>query len=1429
MRTNLKRAAATAALVAAQLAPAGARAAGTAMRTESWESSPQGVAACEQRLSRMHPRNLLARDGARLVDAPRCGYGEPAQLTDGSAGVFIGKGRVLASGNPAVFTYYLGKPALIRQAGVFTFNSDTRANQRFEVRFGKSVELPGVKPDLSQADALSTGAFVLGNDRGGFHTCFRAKDGGNLTAEPVDWVEFRIWPTLGTKAGARVSPKSRHGDPSLIEIEVLADEPGPFWEPEEAYFQQVATFDQIVAQSFQKRANWRQSLREAREALEKALPDSRDAVLRLWELVEAGFDDPVSRAGMAREREDGIWDKAWPAGDYPALAMRYAAACRSHAALHREARNLAKGVTGEADLERVRALYERSCRLREALAETAPVDWDALRLAVRDLIATFGDRYPGGQDFLERIARAEREAREGANPDLVLSEEDVARIERISRESTALRREALLANPLLDFEEILLVRRREDQLGLPANWQSNSSLPKTGYENEIVRLSIRRPDQGFKTVFKPAHGEFAGDVDLHFDAGRILFSMPAGEGGGDWHVFEVSVDGTGLRQVTAAMEPGINNYDACYLPDERIAFTSTAGMAAVPCVRGSSLVANLFRMNADGSGARQLCFDQEHSWHPAVMQDGRILYTRWEYADLPHSNSRILFTANPDGTNQRAYYGSGSFWPNSIFYARPVPGHPTMVAGTITGHHAPARMGELILFDPARGAHEADGVVQRIPGRGQEVEPLIRDGLTAASWPKFLHPFPLSPHYLLVSAKPSPGEPWGLYLADVFDNLLLIREEHGFALLEPLPLRRSKRPPALPDRIDPERTDAVMYISDIYAGPGLKGIPRGEVRNLRLYTYTYGYPGVGGLYGSIGMDGPWDMRRILGTVPVAPDGSVVARIPANTPIAVQPLDPEGKALQIMRSWLTAMPGEALSCAGCHERSNDAPALAFPPGLNRRPSEIEPWCGPERNYEFEREVQPVIDRYCLGCHDGEKQEPDLRGTVMLTGWSTRMAGNTGAKTGGKFSVAYANLHRYVRRPGIESPMPLQMPMEFHADTTELVQMLAKGHHNVDLDAESWDRLITWIDLNAPYHGRWSTLVGDEAKALEERRETLRARYANVRENHEELPEAPRQAIAPVLPRPEAPRPAALAVKGWPFGAEEARRRQDETGKSALQIDLGEGVVIDFVYIPPGAFALGSVAGYPDELPMSEVRIERGFWMARCEVSNRQFRRFEPSHDSREEDRHGYQFGIPGYTVNEPDMPVVRLSWSQAIDFCEWLSARSGKSVSLPTEAQWEWACRAGTDTPFFYGGLDTDFSPFANLGDATLADFSGDPYTLDRVKARYNNPENPHDNWIPQEARFNDGGFVSEPVGRYKPNPWGLLDMHGNVAEWTSSPYRPYPCAESGASDGTEGAEKRVVRGGSWYDRPKRSTSSYRFGYREYQKVFNVGFRVVVAD
>jgi hypothetical protein len=253
-----------------------------------------------------------------------------------------------------------------------------------------------------------------------------------------------------------------------------------------------------------------------------------------------------------------------------------------------------------------------------------------------------------------------------------------------------------------------------------------------------------------------------------------------------------------------------------------------------------------------------------------------------------------------------------------------VPGSATQFAAVIGGHHDVPRMGELVLFDTAKGRHEADGVIQRIPGYGKKVTPKILDGLVRGSWPKFLHPYPLSSKYVITACQPTAQANWGIYLVDVFDNLTLIKEVPGYALLEPIPFRPTQRPPEVPEKVDTSRQDAVVYLMDVYTGGGLRDVPRGTIKKLRLFTYHFAYHGMGGQVNRIGYDGPWDIKRIMGTVPVEADGSAMFRVPANTPISVQPLDADGKAVQLMRSWFTAMPGEVLSCVGCHERQNSTP-------------------------------------------------------------------------------------------------------------------------------------------------------------------------------------------------------------------------------------------------------------------------------------------------------------------------------------------------------------------------------------------------------------------------------------------------------------------------------------------------------------------------
>jgi formylglycine-generating enzyme required for sulfatase activity len=1011
----------------------------------------------------------------------------------------------------------------------------------------------------------------------------------------------------------------------------------------------------------------------------------------------------------------------------------------------------------------------------------------ALRLSIKELIARFGAKYPSGQAYLDQLAELEKAEK---------SADWQARFD-------GLQFKALVTdNPYIDFTELLAIRRAGKNLGLPQNWQGNTSI-NAKINNELIRFDVKAKTPP-TIVYTPAEPWFVGDVNLHFDADRLLFSSISKNN--RWQVFELKLGESVPSVVTPERDADIDNYNGIYLPDGRIIFDSTATFLGVPCVGGNDYVANLHLLSADRKNVRRLCFEQDNDWYPTVMADGRVMYLRWEYTDSAHYFSRVLMAMNPDGTGQIEYYGSNSYWPNSTFYAKPIPGQTSKFVGIVSGHHGVPRMGELVLFDLSAGRQENTGAVQRIPGYGVPVERKIKDQLAHDSWPTVLHPQPIADKYFIVASQPRGNASWGIYLVDVFDNMVLLREEPGVALLEPIPLKKTPTPPCIPDKVKLDEKIATVSIQDIYQGRGLPGVPRGTVKALRVYQYEYSYRNMGGHY-AVGMEGPWDVRRLLGTVPVQPDGSSYFEIPANTPVSLQPLDAEGKAVQLKRSWMVGMPGERVSCVGCHDdQNNGAAAMPLTTAQQQAPAKLKPWYGPTRGFSFIREVQPVLDKYCVGCHDGkEADRPRFD------------------ETAGHFPKSYSALHPFVRRNGPEGDYNTLTPLEFHADTSDLVQMLQKGHYNVKLDGEAWDRLITWIDLNVPALGTWKE-VGKIPRDFEKRRYEMRKEQAGIDEDIEAIPNPYVKTEKFIQPAPMPGKPAVPAVAKWPMPADAAQQMQKALGTTEMKLDLGAGKTLDLVRIPQGEFAMGDINGYPDEYPVAKVAIRKPFWMATTEVSLEQFQQFEAQHLNGYYDMHYKDQVKPGYLMDVPQFPAIRVSWNEAMAFCRWLSAKSGKKVTLPTEAQWEWACRAGSATPLWYGDMNTDFSKLANLGDVSLKKLAVSGVDPQPIR----NPGRDVD-FVPKDERFDDGALHLATCGKYEANPWGLKDMHGNTAEWTRSTYLPYPYNVAAQKEEATSAAKKTVRGGSWYDRPKHARSGFRQAYPAWQKVSNVGFRVIVED
>lgn len=923
-------------------------------------------------------------------------------------------------------------------------------------------------------------------------------------------------------------------------------------------------------------------------------------------------------------------------------------------------------------------------------------------------------------------------------------------------------------------------------LGFPSNHESHSALERNIYDNEI---GIFYAASGkYETLYKPEQHYFVGQINLHWKADKFLFTQTDGT---SWKIFEMHTDGSGLRQVSQTPDD-VDSFESCYLPDGRIIFASNAPMQCVPCWHGveKKYVANLYSMNADGSDMRRLCFDQDHNMHPSVRNSGQVIFSRWDYTGINRLFLRPLMAMNPDGTNQKSVYGSNMWFPSGFYHPQELPGQTGKFLGIVAGYHGSWRSGKLAILD-INDVDNPNAGTKQIHGKWAPLKPEIKDGWTSRSWPEFMTPSILNENYFLSSVwEKVKNQKIGIYLADADNNISLLHEEEGYAFLEPIPIVKRKVPPVLPDRVNLAKTEANVYIQDVYEGPGLKNVPRGTVKELRVIAYDFGYVGMAGV-DKIGLSGPWDGMRILGTTPIEEDGSAMFKIPANTPIAFHPLDENGNAVQLMRSWVTAMPGETMSCIGCHESPNTVPIPKRSLASLRPPLQLDPWYGPARGFDFEREVQPVLNRYCVSCHNEEKNL-DLRAEKYFPEYAGRLPGRWDyqrlhpdliEKYDNKVSYtpAYEALLPYIRRVNAGDDISILEPGEYHVITSELVQTLKEGHMGIEMDKESWSRITTWIDMNGPCHGTWKDVYNEAIPGKDnQRRWELASLYGGPSENPDVVHSTSHYDETPVV-----------------FEVQEEKRQKRAKSKAIPKLkyktlDLGNGEKIEL------------------------VNYGAGYWMGTCEISNAQFRTFDAKHSSRyfgkrhSEDSKGDGKGL---TLDKDNQPVMRVSWNRAMEFCNWLGAKTGLKVSMPTSAQWEVAALSGSRGDFYFP--TNDFSEFENMADLTFATYGYKGKSIhDHFEVALDVDLVLSEGVDLANKQYDDGACVSAPIGSYKPNNFGLFDMHGNAAEWTMSDF---------------GNGEKMLKGGSYLDRPERCAIKVSHGYPAWQNVYNAGFRIVVVD
>ena len=332
-------------------------------------------------------------------------------------------------------------------------------------------------------------------------------------------------------------------------------------------------------------------------------------------------------------------------------------------------------------------------RLRVLRREFAGLNVEALERAINNLANTFPKKYDGPTH------RAALEVFKTRKTDLktILDSGDQAKMAEAGVLLMGVRR-ALLANPLLDDAQVMMVRRQRGNGFISLNSHCHVTIERGGFDDSIIVLSNLRGKLRFDPLYKPTGDAIVRDVEPDFSADKMLFSSMDEKR--KWAVFEIKVDGTGLKQVSPKDYPDVDWFDGCYLSDGRIILLSTASYQALPCENGSRPMAQTYICDPVSGKVRQLTFEQDSDYTPSINNDGRVLYTRWEYSDLMHYYSRILMTMNPDGTSQFSEYGSGSYYPTAILQARAIPGSKQKVVAIVGGHHDVAETGRMVIFDP---------------------------------------------------------------------------------------------------------------------------------------------------------------------------------------------------------------------------------------------------------------------------------------------------------------------------------------------------------------------------------------------------------------------------------------------------------------------------------------------------------------------------------------------------------------------------------------------------------------------------------------------------------------------------------------------------------------------------------------------------------
>ena len=637
---------------------------------------------------------------------------------------------------------------------------------------------------------------------------------------------------------------------------------------------------------------------------------------------------------------------------------------------------------------------------------------------------------------------------------VAVSGSSAARPAPAARQSPELLDEAL-EGAMNGVEEIIFAERNN---GHDPHWYANFSYYARGVDDKaygppggrLMRLGLRTGKTA--VIFEDPKGSIR-DPQVHYDGKRIIFAWRRG-GCEHFHLYEINLDGSHLRQVTP--DAPYDDFEPTYMPDGGIVFVSSRCKRWVNC--WLTQVAVLYRRDADGGNLRPISSNNEQDNTPWPLPDGRILYTRWEYVDRSQVHYHHLWTVNPDGSAQMVYFGNRN--PGVVMIdAKPIIPGPGAAA---------ARTNRIVsLFSPGHGQKEHAGPICIVdPDAGPDDTAFVR---TVPGGNQFRDPWAFSEHLFLAARGRQ------ILLMDDRGRSRTLYESASADVHEPRPVMPRPVEKTIASRVDTANPNGTLFLADVTRGTNMAGVKPGEIKKLLiLETLPKPINYTGGM-DPLSYGGTFTLERVLGAVPVEPDGSAYFEVPAMRSVFFVALDANDLAVKRMQSFVTVQPGETLSCVGCHEYRPEAPVANRPMAVQRPARKIEPVAGVPDVLDFPRDIQPILDRHCVACHDYRKtgKGGPRGGGVILTG-----------DRGPMFSHSYITLTvRGQFVDGRNQPVSDYTPRTLGSAASPLMRKIAPGlfglppaasHQGVKVSAVEAATIRLWIDSGAAYPGTYAAL-------------------------------------------------------------------------------------------------------------------------------------------------------------------------------------------------------------------------------------------------------------------------------------------------------------------------------------------------------------------